>query len=1032
MSNLLLNGLEKIDRDLLFLSDSLREVLTDLGQHELAEILPWTTRSETSIEYSNGAKTFPPRAGQAFAIAFQLLNMVEENAAAQTRRARESAQGLPAEHGLWGHQLQLLRDQNIAPATIAQTLRRVRVEPVLTAHPTEAKRLSVLEAHRALFKLLEKRENPTRTPTEQAQIRASVKAILERLWRSGEILLAKPEVSDERRNVLYFLREVFPSVLPELDARLRFAWQAVGLDNRVLDDADAWPQLRFGTWVGGDRDGHPLVTSQVTQQTLDELRLNALILAHRQLTTLCENLSLSQSVQSAPTALRDAISSYQNLLGNRATEAATLYHDEPWRHFAALMRARLPLDSSATRIEYSNESEIFYRRSRELQNDVSLLHSSLVEVGARRLAQSEVRPVARSLQTFGFHLAALDVRQNSAWHDRAVDQLLQACGQEASFSVWSEEERLRFLNRELRSPRPFLLLHGENSGEEIAPEENPLGEEAAAVLSCYRVLGKHLRARGQSGLGSLVVSMTRSLSDLLAVYLLAREAGIAVNSPNGLVCKLPVVPLFETLDDLDGSAPMLRAWLEHPMTRRSLQAQSRDGILTQQVMIGYSDSNKDSGIFAAQWGLQRAQSAMTQVAHELGVKLRFFHGRGGTVSRGAGPTHRFLEALPAGSLGGDLRVTEQGEAFAQKYANRVTATYNLELLLAGVTATTALHEPETQTDFQHDDSQKDKPQSAESNGDNSQSDFQSDNLKHDNLQNPESNGANSQNADAQSDDFHSDESSFQNDWQRAELQIDSSQSANSQSKVLRNVESSTRMEEGAPELAQIADKLSDWSREKYRALLATEGFMEFFGTATPIDALEYSRIGSRPSRRTGRKTIADLRAIPWVFGWNQARFYLPGWYGVGTALQTLARENPGSFDQLKTQIENWPFLRYLLTNVETTLASGDETLMIEYSNLVRDEVLRARFMTSISEEFALTRQLLERIFGDTFAVRRPRMAKTLGLRHAALRQLHLQQIEMLRAWRDLQTRGETARADEMLPQLLLSINAIASGLRTTG
>ncbi len=938
-NSLLSSGLEKIDRDLQFLSTCLREVLVDLGQNELAASLPWTndvsTNDSTDIEYPNSSpKTLPPRAGQAFAIAFQLLNMVEENAAAQTRRARESVDGASAEHGLWAHQLQFLLEKNATPAQIAQTLKRVRVEPVLTAHPTEAKRLSVLEAHRALYKLLEKRENPTRTESEQSQIREQIKAALERLWRSGEILLDKPEVADERRNVLYFLRDVFPSVLPLLDARLRQAWHQVGLENRVLDDNEVWPKLRFGTWVGGDRDGHPLVTAQVTSETLDELRLNALILSHRQLTTLVENLSLSQSVQAPPPALSDAIARYSELLGARSSEA-NRYCDEPWRRFAALMRARLPLNISATNIEYSNQG-LFYRRSRELQNDLQLLFNSLVEVGARRLAEGEVRPVQRSLQTFGFHLAALDVRQNSAWHDRALDELIQASGQEAAFSTWNEAERLRFLGGELRSPRPFLLLHGENRGEEISPEENPLGDEAAAVLSCYRVLAQHLRTRGQSGLGALIVSMTRSLSDLLSVYVLAREAGLAVNSPAGLVCQLPVVPLFETLDDLDGSPYILRAWLEHPMTRRSLQAQSRDGILTQQVMVGYSDSNKDSGIFASQWGLQRAQTAMAQVGRECGVQIRFFHGRGGTVSRGAGPTHRFLEALPSGSLGGDLRLTEQGETFAQKYANRVTATYNLELLLAGVAATTLSHE------------------------------------------------------------------------------------------------SSTRSEETAHELSHIADKLSDWSRAKYRVLLETDGFMEFFGSATPIDALENSRIGSRPSRRSGRKTLGDLRAIPWVFGWNQSRFYLPGWFGVGSALQKLADGNAASFEQLKAQIDDWPFLRYLLTNVETTLASSDETLMIEYSMLVQNEEVRARFMSLIRDEFSLTRQVLENIFGDTFSVRRPRMAKTLALRHDALRQLHFQQIELLKNWRAAQQNGETANADAMLPQLLLSINAIASGLRTTG
>jgi phosphoenolpyruvate carboxylase len=574
-SPLLSTGLQKIDRDLQYLLDCFREVLHDLGLHDLAQNLPWT---EAPNEYSNGGPpSFPPRAGQAFAIAFQMLNMVEENAAAQTRRARESSEGPFAEHGLWGHQLQFLQEQGLDEHQIAAGLTQVRVEPVLTAHPTEAKRLSVLEAHRALYGLLEKRENTSWTPYEQGEIREEVKAALERLWRSGEVLLSKPDVADERRNVLYFLREVFPSVLPALDARLRNAWQEAGCDMTLLDAPGRLPRLSFGTWVGGDRDGHPLVTAEVTQQTLDELRLNALRLVRRQLSQLVDNLGLSSSVQAPPPALLSAIARLESEVGERELDSERLNStrfksDEPWRRFAALMRAKLPIAGrSQPTFEYSNASESsFYRLASELRDDLQTLFDSLLEVGAARLAHAEVRPVQRSLGNFRFHLAVLDVRQNSAFHDIALDQLMTASGLEGSFSTRSEEERLRFLNNELRSPRPFLLLHGEENGGKT------LSEEGDAVLSCYRVLARHRRRFGGDGLGALIVSMTRQLSDLLAVYALAREAGLAVNTPDGLVCKLPVVPLFETLDDLEGSAPMLRAWLEHPMTRRSLRAQSTD------------------------------------------------------------------------------------------------------------------------------------------------------------------------------------------------------------------------------------------------------------------------------------------------------------------------------------------------------------------------------------------------------------------------------------------------------------------------
>jgi phosphoenolpyruvate carboxylase len=429
--------------------------------------------------------------------------------------------------------------------------------------------------------------------------------------------------------------------------------------------------------------------------------------------------------------------------------------------------------------------------------------------------------------------------------------------------------------------------------------------------------------------------MTRRLSDLLIVYVLAREAGLTRTLPEGLVCVLPVVPLFETLGDLEAAPSILGSFLEEPMTRRSLEFISwnwgREKLpLTQQVMVGYSDSNKDSGIFASQWGLQKAQARLAQLGRDTGVRIRFFHGRGGTVSRGAGPTHRFLEALPNNSLGGDIRLTEQGETIAQKFGNFVTATYNLELLLAGVTAVTVEHERSAPVPLP---------------------------------------------------------------------------------------------------LAPVLERLSGASQKAYRRLLDTEGFIAFYRQATPIDALEHSRIGSRPSRRTGQPSLADLRAIPWVFSWNQSRFYVPGWFGAGSGLKELTE---GELADIKDQIRTWPFLHYVLTNIESSIASTDLELMNAYAGLVQDKALRDKFMTIIVDEWNLTRQMLEKLRGAPMTERRPRMLRTLQLRAEALRVLHWQEIHLLEKWRGLKASGDEAAAEKMLPDLLLSINAIASGLRTTG
>jgi phosphoenolpyruvate carboxylase len=429
--------------------------------------------------------------------------------------------------------------------------------------------------------------------------------------------------------------------------------------------------------------------------------------------------------------------------------------------------------------------------------------------------------------------------------------------------------------------------------------------------------------------------MTRSVSDLVAVYVLAREAGLLRPGAEGMVCVMPVVPLFETIGDLEGSPDILRAFLQHPVTQRSLRQQAAESGRepVQQVMLGYSDSCKDGGIFASQWSLQRAQEALTRVAKDCGVQLRFFHGRGGTVSRGAGPTHRFLEAQPHGSLTGQLRVTEQGEVIAQKYANPITATYNLELLIASTAATTVRH---------------------------------------------------------------------------------------------------ARQAEQPADMTALLDGVMERSRKAYEGLIHADGFLAYYSEATPIDALEASSIGSRPSRRTGTRTLADLRAIPWVFSWNQSRHYLPGWYGVGTGLESLAHQDPTGFARLTALVRQVPFLRYAFTNVETNLSSADLGLMAEYAALVRNAEVRTRFFDIIAAEYNRTRTMLDRIFGSPMAERRPRLDRTLGLRDRALHALHTHQIAILGRWRASKASGDQAGADQLLPTLLLSINAVASGLRTTG
>ncbi len=899
-----LEGFGLIDERIGFLISCLKDALESSGETDLLDYLPWSGREPEGREAPEGLP-------QLYSMAFQLLNMVEERVAAEIRREREKALGAESIRGLWPRALRDLRAMGLGPEQILDVLRDVRVEPVLTAHPTEAKRTSVRERQRVLYEEMVRNEYPKYTARERRRIRGRVVTILETLWRTAEIHLVRPDISSELRNAIHYLRDLFPSAINRLDLHFTEAWRDAGLPLETLRSAGNIPHLAFGTWIGGDRDGHPLVTPAVTERTLEELRQAAFELLQRELQALAAQLPLSRHLTPVPGELSLRIEELAALVPAREDVATFLaqHEEEPWRQMAGLM---------ALRVREQARGKSGYENPEQVKEDLNLLSRTLAEAGCHMLEEEAIRPLRHKLEIFGFHLATLDIRQNSEFHDKAIAQLLEAAGIEdgENYQSWPEERRVSFLEKELSSCRPFL--HDRLSA----------GPEADNVLDTYRVLVRHRRAWGSAGLGALIVSMTRQLSDLLGVYLLAREAGLMERSGDGLVCPLPVVPLFETMDDLDRSPGILAAFLDHP-----LAAASREG--SQQVMLGYSDSNKDCGILAAQFALQRAQEALARVAGERRVELCFFHGRGGTISRGAGPTHWFMASLPHGAMSGGFRMTEQGETIAQKYANLANATFNLELLLAGAAVTTARH--------RHQPAEEDPCE-------------------------------------------------------------------------------------------KFMATLAATSQKAYQGFLHADGFIDFYRQATPIDALEHSRIGSRPARRTGKKghSIADLRAIPWVFSWTQARCYLPGWFGVGSALEHLKTSDPDGFGRLKEALPRSTFLSYVLTNVETNLASANLDLMRDYAGLVEDETLRAEFLEKIVREFERTRIHLAELLDGEMAARRPRMAKTLEIREAPLQVLHHQQISLLREWRGHLAADRQEEADALLPRLLLSINAIASGLRTTG
>ncbi|HEY1239255.1 MAG TPA: phosphoenolpyruvate carboxylase [Bryobacteraceae bacterium] len=901
--------LKKWDEDFHFLLHCFRTALERTGEHELARFV-----AEAFSAGGIAGRALPLRGPQALSMAFQLLTMAEENTANQVRRMRETVGGPASEPGTWPYQLQQLAAASLGEAEIRRVVPSICVQPVLTAHPTEAKRPSVLERHREIYLMLVERENPTRTPMEQQALQQRLEDSLERLWRTGEILLERPDVESEVRNTLHYVSSVFPGVLQLLSERFRQSWEWAFPGSAP----PAEPRLTFGTWVGGDRDGHPFVTVAVTRYALEGLHARALSVLRGALESLAGRLSLSDSMQKAPASLHERIAAYTQTTG--AGGAAREYQDEPWRHLVhlLLLRIRQPRDP--------HPAAYCYRRPAELDDDLSFLEQTLRDIGADRLAISEVGSVRHLVATYGFHGASLDVRQTSAFHTTAIAQLLAVAGLDgAGYPSWPDERKRAGLDRELDSPRPFAVA------------STSLPPEADACVGVLRLIREWREIHGPGAIGSYVVSMTHSASDLLNVFLLAREAGLVRTTPAGLAYELAVTPLFETIDDLDNSARILAEFLAHPVTRRTLRhLQERDGRARplQEVMIGYSDSNKDGGILASHWYLRKAQIQLAAVARDAGVELRFFHGRGGTIGRGAGPTHVFLESLAPRTLEGEIRVTEQGEVISQKYANRLTAATHLERLLAGVTRWSLMH--------------------------------------------------------------------------------------------------AHQPERATPELEEVFDQAASLSIEVYRRLVDEDGFIEFFAQATPIDAIECSHIGSRPARRTGRRTVEDLRAIPWVFSWSQARFNLPGWYGVGGAFQRIRECNPAGWQSLVRAARTWPFLSYLLHNVEFSVVAADLSIMGDYAELVEDEALRRRILARITDEYRKTHDIVDELLGGDRNRRRPRLIKAVEIRRHALLRLHREQISLLHAWREALRHDRADDAERILPPLLVTVNAIAGGLKTTG
>ncbi|MBO0845380.1 MAG: phosphoenolpyruvate carboxylase [Nocardioides sp.] len=598
---------------------------------------------------------------RAFTAYFHLANITE-----QVHRGHTLTRLRDAEGGWLERAVARIADAGVGPDDVADVLRHVALRLVFTAHPTEVARRSTLDKLRRVAALLEEPDSPRRT--------RRLEEAIELLWLTDEIRIEPPEPTDEARNVVYYLEGLSAAALPDVleELRDRLATIGVPLPREVRP-------LRFGSWVGGDRDGNPHVTPATTREVLALQAVHGIRLLRTLVDELRRDLSVSNRMGAVTPELTTRLADRLAGLPEVEPRYRRLNAEEPYRLFLTCIHVRLGLTEQRLLGGSRHEPGRDYADDTELLDDLMLLHHSVLEEQGAVVAGGELERLVRTVAATGLTLATLDVREHSARHHHAVGQLLDRVGElPAPYAELDRATRLKALSEELASRRP------------LARNPLPLDDEGAVTADTFRAIRWALDELGPRTVESYIISMTHDADDVFAAVVLAREAGL-VDLPAG-VARIGFVPLLETVDELARTGPILEALFGDPSYRELVRL--RD---VQEVMLGYSDSNKAGGITTSQWQIQRAQRQARDVARRYGIRLRFFHGRGGSVGRGGGPTYDAIMALPFGTVDGEVKITEQGEVISDKYALPALARENLELALAATVEASVLHGTDRRT-----------------------------------------------------------------------------------------------------------------------------------------------------------------------------------------------------------------------------------------------------------------------------------------------------------------------------------------------
>ncbi len=605
---------------------------------------------------------------RAFSTYFSLVNVAEEYFGHHHRR-RQVRSGKPLWFGSFDHTLRELCERGVTGEEILTLLGDAQYSPVFTAHPTEVKRRSVLEILRRIFVVSETLDAPGLSAYQRGEITEQLHALIEILWKTEELRRGPLSVEGEVNNGIYYFQESVFHAVPTLYRNLDRAFTKVFPDVHCTTAVPSF--IRFGSWIGGDRDGNPHVTPAMTRLAIEKQSRAALGEYLRRVTRLIGTLTHSYKVVVSGELERSL--HRDRLIARRAFEnEPQLYLHEPYRRKLGIMRYRLQqnlLFVEQRMAGYPARRRHAYRSPQELLDDLEQIRTSLVDNGDARAASGALADLIRLVETFGFHLASLDIREEAGKHRAALGEILQQCGRSVAYGSLSEEEKIAVLSACLAEPDALLL------------DEFALSPETRRVLDVFHMVKEIHEEVGEEAIGHYVVSMTHECSHLLEVMLLASLAGlVGCSAETGWFSSLRVTPLFETIDDLTRARGIVQALLANDVYRAMLAASGN----MQEVMLGYSDSCKDGGILASSWQLYRAQSEIVAIAREAGVKCRLFHGRGGTIGRGGGPTHEAILSQPPGTVNGRMRFTEQGEVLFYRYNNPETAVYELTLGATGL------------------------------------------------------------------------------------------------------------------------------------------------------------------------------------------------------------------------------------------------------------------------------------------------------------------------------------------------------------